>query len=295
MKALVIAENPLCATELCAGARLLADEVVLVTFNSADGAQGADRCFSITVPNECILDDAYFTINALFDQECPGLVFGESSIRILSLIGRLAAHAKTAAIVDVLEISQDAYSTMFFGGAGVRKFKPRGEVCICTARKGTFDGAGATGSCTVEDLDFIMPPNCVSRIERQETPKSEINLPDAEIVFAAGRGFAEKADLDLLYAVKEKTGGEVGCTRPLAEGVCWMPREAYIGVSGQMLNPKVYIGVGLSGQIQHMVGVNRADLVFAINKDKNALLFKQCDYGLIGDIKDVLPALLAEL
>ena len=80
--------------------------------------------------------------------------------------------------------------------------------------------------------------------------------------------------------VAAKLGGECGCSRPLAEGVDWMPREAYIGVSGMMLAPKMYLGIGISGQMQHMVGVN---------------IFKQCDYGLVGDLKDVLPKLAAAL
>ena len=97
---------------------------------------------------------------------------------------------------------------------------------------------------------------------------------------AGGRGFAEEADLQLMRDVAAKLGGECGCSRPLAEGVDWMPREAYIGISGQM---------------QHMVGVNRAGTMFAVNKDKNAPIFKQCDYGLVGDLKDVLPRLAAAL
>ena len=110
-----------------------------------------------------------------------------------------------------------------------------------------------------------------------------------------GRGFAEEADLQLMRDVAAKLGGECGCSRPLAEGVDWMPREAYIGVSGMMLAPKMYLGIGISGQMQHMVGVNHAGTMFAVNKDKNAPIFKQCDYGLVGDLKDVLPKLAAAL
>ena len=74
-----------------------------------------------------------------------------------------------------------------------------------------------------------------------------------------------------------------------------MPQSTYVGVSGLMLAPKVYVACGISGQMQHMVGCNRSGAVFAINKDKNAPVFKQCDWGLVGDIKDVLPALTAAL
>ena len=74
-----------------------------------------------------------------------------------------------------------------------------------------------------------------------------------------------------------------------------MPSETYIGVSGLMLSPKVYIAAGISGQMQHMVGANRSGVVFAINKDQNAPIFKQCDYGLVGDLKDVLPKITEAL
>ena len=93
----------------------------------------------------------------------------------------------------------------------------------------------------------------------------------------------------------DKLGAGLACSRPLTEGVNWLPTERYVGVSGLMLTPKAYIAVGISGQMQHMVGCNRSGAIFAINKDKNAPIFKQCDFGLVGDIKDVLPAITAAL
>jgi electron transfer flavoprotein alpha subunit len=90
-------------------------------------------------------------------------------------------------------------------------------------------------------------------------------------------------------------GAEVGCTRPIAEEEKWLPREVYIGVSGVILAPEVYLGIGLSGQVQHTVGINRAKLIFAINKDKNAPIFKQADYGIVADLYKIVPALTVAL
>ena len=112
---------------------------------------------------------------------------------------------------------------------------------------------------------------------------------------AAGRGFAEESELDLARELCDKLGAGLACSRPLTEGVNWLPTELYVGVSGLMLSPKAYVACGISGQMQHMVGCNRAGTMFAINKDKNAPVFKQCDYGIVGDIKDVLPKLAAAL
>ena len=155
-----------------------------------------------------------------------------------------------------------------------------------------FDGAAATGTDVVEEAPFEAPENAVVKTGSEPLPTSGIDLSAADVVIACGRGFAEEADLQLARDLAVKVGAEVGCTRPLAEGNAWFPREAYIGVSGTMLSPKVYIGLGVSGQMRHMVGVNAADIIVAVNKDKNAAIFKQCDYGIVGDLKAVLPELI---
>ena len=86
-------------------------------------------------------------------------------------------------------------------------------------------------------------------------------------------------------------GAEVGCSRPIAEGENWMERERYIGVSGVQLKSDLYLMLGISGQIQHMVGGNGAKVIIAVNKDKNAPIFNYADYGLVGDIYKVVPEL----
>ena len=90
-------------------------------------------------------------------------------------------------------------------------------------------------------------------------------------------------------------GGELACSRPLAEGVDWLPKERYIGISGQHIAPDLYVAVGISGQLQHMVGVRDAKVIVAVNSDKAAPIFTQCDYGIVGDLYDVVPALTAAL
>ena len=87
----------------------------------------------------------------------------------------------------------------------------------------------------------------------------------------------------------------MACTRPLAEGLDWLPRERYIGISGATVKPALYLGVGVSGQVQHMVGMTGARLVVAINKDGQAPIFSQADYGIVGDLYAVVPALIKAL
>ncbi len=294
MKALVIAERADAARELCAGARAMADEVVLVSFDEAvEGA--SDKVALVKVPAGSVVDDAAGTVAAVFDAEQPGVVLVEPTRRMKSIAGRLAAHAGTSAVTDAMEFADGGAKSLYFGGVGERVQKAKGAVAFYTVAPGTFEGAQPTGAGAVEEAAWVAPANPVELVDRKPIEKSGVDLFKADVVVAAGRGFAEEADLGLARELCGKLGGGLACSRPLTEGVNWLPTETYVGVSGLMLSPKVYVACGISGQMQHMVGCNRSGAVFAVNKDKNAPVFKQCDYGIVGDVKDVLPAIVAAL
>lgn len=291
MKAFVLAETEAAARELCAGARTLADEVVLCALGAAPVMGVADKCIHITTPPENVIDDAYVVVNRAFDAEGAQLVLAEQTQRILSLVGRLAAHVKTATITGVMAFDAEKVKSLYFGGTGTRSAKTTKEVALYSVGTGVFADAVASGTEIVEELAFEQPALFLKKVGEEALPKSDVNLAAADVVIACGRGFAAEEDLQLARDFAAKAHAEVGCTRPLTEGVDWFPREAYLGVSGQVIAPKVYVAAGISGQMQHMVGCNQATVVIAINKDKNAPIFNQCDYGIIGDIKTVLPAL----
>ena len=186
--------------------------------------------------------------------------------------------------------------SMYFGGVGQIRRKAKSGIAFYTAGAGSFGDAQPSGSnAGAEELSWVAPAAALKLVSSEPIQKSGVDLNKSDVVVAAGRGFSEEADLDLARALCDKIGAGLGCSRPLAEGAGWMPSETYIGVSGLMLSPKVYIAAGISGQMQHMVGANRSGMVFAINKDQNAPIFKQCDYGLVGDLKDVLPKITEAL
>lgn len=294
MKALVIAESADAARELAAGARTLADEVVLVSFGEAV-TQVADKVANIEVPQGSVVEDAAQSVIAVFEAEAAHVVLVEPTRRMKIVAGKLAAHANTAVITDVIEFCDNGAKSLYFGGVAERIQKAAEGVAIYTVSSGVFAEAQATGTDVVETVAWQAPAHALELIDRKPIEKSGVDLFKADAVVAAGRGFTEEADLDLARALCDKINAGLGCSRPLTEGVNWLPTELYIGVSGLMLSPKVYVAAGISGQMQHMVGCNRAGTLFAINKDKNAAVFKQCDFGLVGDIKDVFPALIAAL
>ena len=293
MKALVIAERQDAARELAAGARTMADEVVLVSFGEAPEGV-ADKVARISVPEGTVLDDAADTVIAVFDAEAPSVVLVEPTRHMKTVAGKLAAHAGASVITDVMSF-EDGAKSLYFGGVAERVQKPATDVAFYTVSAGTFAGLEASGANAVEDVAWVAPANPVKLLASKPIEKSGVDLFKADAVVAAGRGFAEEADLDLARALAEKLGGGLACSRPLTEGVSWLPTELYVGVSGLTVTPKVYVAAGISGQMQHMVGANRSGCVVAVNKDKNAPVFKQCDFGIVGDVKEVLPALTAAL
>ena len=132
-------------------------------------------------------------------------------------------------------------------------------------------------------------------LETRAKGGESVDLGTAKRVVGVGRGFAAEADLELARALAVRLGAELACSRPIAEGVNWMPTERYLGVSGATIKPDLYVAIGISGQVQHLVGVNNAKVIVAINKDKNAPVFAHADFGVVGDLYQVLPELTKSL
>lgn len=292
MKALVIAEHTDAAAELAGGARALgADEVELCCFGGApEGA--ADKVLELEVPAGAMVDDAYLAL--LPYAQGADCVLVESTRRGKALAGHLAARLGTAASSATIALGAEGARATYYGGVGERVQRGTGKQ-VCVVAAGVCDASAASGAGEAEQVAWVAPERAGSVTATEERVKTAADPTKADVVVAAGRGFAEEADLDLARGLADKLGGAIACSRPLTEGVDWLPSEIYVGVSGLTVTPKAYIACGISGQMQHMVGCNRSGTVFAVNKDKNAPVFKQCDYGLVGDVKTVLPALIDAL
>ncbi len=121
-----------------------------------------------------------------------------------------------------------------------------------------------------------------------------VDLSTAEIIVSVGRGIKEKDNLPLVETLAQALGAELGASRPICDNG-WLPMERQVGSSGQTVAPKLYVAVGISGAIQHLVGMKGAKTIVAINKDSNAPIFEVADYGIVGDLFEVLPALTEEI
>ena len=159
----------------------------------------------------------------------------------------------------------------------------------------SVEAAEGAAEALVTQLPASAEASGITLVERKPRQVESVNLAAARRVVSVGRGLEKQEDLALIEELARALEAEVGCTRPIAEGVNWMARERYIGVSGAMLKPDLFVAVGVSGQVQHMVGATGAKTIVAINKDKNAPVFKQADYGIVGDLYEVVPQLVESL
>jgi len=143
----------------------------------------------------------------------------------------------------------------------------------------------------------IDPEPSPSKILKIQEMKSEgVNVEDAEIIVSCGRGFKKKEDIKLVSDLADILKGRtVGCSRPIAADLKWLSEDHWIGLSGHKVKPKLYIACGISGQIQHIAGMRDSGVIVAINKDPEALIFKSADYGIVGDLYEVLPKLTSAI
>lgn len=300
-KVWVIAEKQTALAQLCAGGRELGEEVSAVVLGSREEAEkaitmGADKIYWLGDTNSNnMFEDYTKTITELVKKEEPDLVMIQPSIRGKLLAGRLAARLETSVLVDASEINVSEkvqVKHMVYGGAAFRTEEAFGKTTVTTVG-GIFVALpeDTTRQGEVVPVDFIEPTGRVIVMERKDKGTVVVNLQDAKIVVGIGRGIANQEDINMVEDLAGQIGAELGCSRPIAEGVNWLPRERYIGVSGAMLKPELYMAVGISGQVQHMVGANQARVIVSINKDKAAPIFKQSDYGIVGDLYKVLPIL----
>jgi len=153
------------------------------------------------------------------------------------------------------------------------------------------DGAGGE----VETLTVEVPPGRMRRVESRPRGEEGVDLEGAEVVVGVGRGLARAEDLTLVEDLARVLGGVVGATRPLTDELGWLPSSAKIGLSGRTVRPRLYIACGISGQIEHLVGFEKAEVVVAINRDPDAPICKAADYVLVGDLYELVPALTRAL
>lgn len=267
-------------------------------------ARGADRVLVADAPAfERYSTDGYVAaIDAAVAQASPRLVLLAGTTSGRDLGPHLAAREGHDCLSDCIAIGWDG--DRLSGTRPVFQGKMLTDVQIDTGspayaviRGGAFSVPDAAdGSAEVESLDVSFDPeqSAVQFLGVSQAKGGDTNLEGADIVVVGGRGVGSAENFQLILDLAEAIGGAVGATRAVTD-LGWRPHHEQIGQTGANVRPKLYIGVGVSGAVQHAVGMQGSETIVAINRDADAPLFRMAEIGVVGDLHEIVPHLIDEL
>lgn len=245
-------------------------------------------------------DGWVLALQALIDGEKPAHVFLPHTYQTRDFAPALAARLQRPIVTDVVAMKDGSYVRPVFQGKLQAEVAPEGPAPhLITFQIGAFRGDAVKEGAAAAPVRKAAVSIDASKIRQQpEAPFKEarqaVDLSQAERIVAVGRGIKGQEHLPLAQQLAQALGAELAASRPICDAG-WLPMDRQIGSSGQTVAPKLYVALGISGAIQHIVGMKGARTIVAINKDPEAPIFEIADYGIAGDLFDVVPALVAEL
>lgn len=303
---LVYSEDNIVEQQLLTIGRSLADSlkepliaVNIMEDNSLDLIlRGADK--AIIIEGNSILPESYAkSIAEIAGKEKPTTFLIGGTLRGKEVAAKIAAHLNVGLVNSALSIKvidgNLETERIMYGGLAVCT-EILAPASIVTIEPRTYDAAqgdpsrtGKTEKITVEVAEIVTVGNVCPII------KQGADITTAEKLICVGRGLAKQEDMKLAQDLAAKLGAELGCTRSVAEDYHWLPNETYIGLSGQKVKPQLYISMGVSGQVQHTAGIRDSKIIVAIDTNENAPIFEAADYGIVGDLYDIVPLLTEKI
>lgn len=263
-------------------------------------AYGANSVKLLSLPSTTTWEQYAPQLAEIAKQEKPGHIFVSGTKRGKTLGAYMAGFLKWPYVSESKDIKLEGGKTFFtrtiFGGLAEKEIMVEGEPVIVTFAPGTFtkERLSVSNSGDVTIMEFSNTVG-VEVVERKEKEATTINLNEAETVIGVGRGFGTLENMKYAEELATILNGELGCSRPVTEDLHWLPEERYIGISGAVIKPNLYLCAGISGQIQHVYGIRDSKTIVAIDKNENAPIFNVADYYIVGDLEEVLPELISAL
>lgn len=232
----------------------------------------------------------------------PTYVLFGHTYQVRDYVPKISAQLKRPFLVDNINVEVESgkvvFTKLIMHSKLAGKIEPQGEPpYLISFQSAAFQGDHiARGNAEIKSLTVDLGREMIRT--KSEDPfladTGDVDLTAADIIVSVGRGIGKEENLPIIFNLAKAIGGEVGSSRPVVD-TGWLPFSRQVGSSGQTVSPKLYLALGISGAIQHVVGMKGSKKVVAINKDPEAPIFELADYGIVGDILEIIPQLTAVL
>jgi electron transfer flavoprotein alpha subunit len=267
---------------------------------NADGlaAESGTRVYAVQheLLSRYTADGYTLALEQLIREVMPAYVIFPHTYQVRDFVPGLAARFGQTLIADVVAFGDGVFVRLLLQGKLNADYKHSGQgPCFVSIQSGAFRAEDTTpGAC---EVTAFTPRLAASEIrgkpgEPFRASAQTVDLAAAPLIVSVGRGIKEQDNLPIVEALAQALGAELAASRPICDNG-WLPMERQVGSSGQTVAPKLYLAVGISGAIQHLVGMKGSKSIIAINKDRDAPIFEVADYGVVGDLFEVVPALTA--
>ncbi len=264
------------------------------------GRFGADIVYSVSDASLGVVNSDVYTaaLVQVIERLKPSLVLIAGSGQGLDIAATAAQRMGASCINDLMRVERGdggllVTGSLYSGRAKATYAIDRGPVFATTIPVMDLEEGQSEGVAAMEEISVALQPPAVEVVDVRPKEVSDRGLAKAEVIVDFGQGVAAREDIALIERFAEALGAQVGCSRPISSELGWMPD--FIGLSGMRVSPELCFCVGIAGAVQHMVGLRDAKVIVAINSDPDAGIFTQADYGVVGDLYEVIPAIMDAL
>ena len=267
-------------------------------FAESVNREGVDHVHTVEYGEEFNHDVYTQAVEALYDEVDPTVLLVPNSVNGLDYAPAVANALDLPLVTDAVGVEYDdtlVVTREMYGSKVETTVEVEGDSFVVTTRGAEWPQAEGVGDADVSAFDFQPDESEVGSTVTgfEEVGGGDVDISEADFLVSIGRGIEEEDNLPLIEDLVEATDATLSSSRPIVDNG-WLPKNRQVGQSGKVVTPDVYLAIGISGAVQHVAGMKGSDTIIAVNTDPNAPIFDIADYGIVGDLFEVVPELIEE-